>query len=73
MNKILFLTGEMTTITSLNFMCSSLLKLRKHPPFFLTDVLWKIGAHFQCDLKAVRKGIELEQFLVAMDLVISVL
>lgn len=69
MNKILFLTGEMT-ITSLNFLCSSLLK---HPPFLLTDVLRKIGAHLQYDLKVVRQGIGVEQFLEAMDLVISVL
>lgn len=72
MNKILFLTGDMT-VTSLNFLCSSLLKWRKHPPFLLTDVLWKTGAHLQYDLKVVRQAIGAEQFLEAMDLVISVL
>lgn len=72
MNKLLLLTGEMT-ITSLYFLCSSLLKLRKYPLSLLTEPPQKIGAHLQYDRRAVRKGIELELFLEATDLVVCVL
>lgn len=71
MNKLLLLTGEMT-ITSLYFLCSSLLKLRKYPLSLLTEPP-QIGAHLQYDRRAVRKGIELELFLEATDLVVCVL